>query len=70
MHTGFGDLLHAQFTGDGCQRQDIEILIGGLVRVIRLVAFADAIPDAVVLKNVAIKKVDGIPIVGQKKEEP
>ena len=59
MHVRFSELIHAQFTGNRSQRQDIEILVGRLVRVERLMAFANAIPGTIQLQDVAVKKGPG-----------
>lgn len=60
MHVRFSELIHAQFTGNRSQRQDIEILVGpSWSGVERLMAFANAIPGTIQLQDVAVKKGPG-----------
>ena len=51
----FRDVLCPKLGGNGSQGEDVEILVGRLVRVERLVALADAVPLAVVKHDVAVK---------------
>ena len=60
IYIGLSDLLRAQFGSNGSQRQDVEVLVSSLVRVVGLMPLANAIPGVVILKNVAIKKGLGV----------